>query len=30
VATERDLVAQNARVEKAEIGALTVFVVTRK
>jgi hypothetical protein len=30
VATEHDLVAENARVEKAEIGALTVFVVTRK
>lgn len=29
-ATERDLVTQNARVEKADIGALTVFVVTRK
>lgn len=28
--TEHDLVTQNARVEKADIGALTVFVVTRK
>lgn len=28
-ATEHDLVTQNARVEKAEIGTLTVFVVTR-
>ena len=29
-ATEHDLVTQNARVEKADIGTLTVFVVTRK
>lgn len=30
VATERELVTENARVEKADIGTLTVFVVTRK
>ena len=30
VLAERQLVADNARVEKAELGTLTVFVVTRK
>lgn len=30
VATEHELVNQNARVEKADIGTLTVFIVTRK